>query len=381
MRVKATSGFHIVSRLAVFAPHCMLCVLALAGASCRVYDSELLTQFGAGRRAVTALPPAIDATVELLADSGAPVIVPACGNGRLEGVERCDLAIPQGQEGACPDGCVRDGCIVQELVGQRCGARCASTEITESIAGDGCCPNGATSETDSDCSATCGNGLIEADETCDPPESCAKPASCTTTKACTTAHITGAADTCSARCQESPITNCESADGCCPQGCTAELDSDCTVTAERPTAPITTTAPTAPTTPTTRARDAGTEEELAAACSAVHSGGRCHSCDCAYCAAEIARCEEITKDTGGCATVVECALQNHCQGADCLCGDNLANCQNRPAGPCLWEIREVAGARDYLSIWWTASTPGSPLSVALAVLQCRADHCAETCGL
>jgi hypothetical protein len=126
---------------------------------------------------------------------------------------------------------------------------------------------------------------------------------------------------------------------------------------------------------------AGGEEQQAAECSAVHSGGRCHSCDCAYCATEVALCEQITKETGGCARVVECALQNHCQGAECLCGDNLTTCQNRPLGPCLLEIREVAGSRDYFSIWWTATTPGTPLATALALMQCRADHCAETCGL
>jgi hypothetical protein len=144
--------------------------------------------------------------------------------------------------------------------------------------------------------------------------------------------------------------------------------------------------PTMPTMPTMPSPDAGTastatDEQLAAECSAVHSGGRCHSCDCAYCAAEVARCESITQETGGCARVVECALQNHCQGSECLCGDNVSNCQNRPLGPCLWEIREVAGARDYLSIWWTANTPGTPLAIALALVQCRASHCAETCGL
>jgi hypothetical protein len=124
-----------------------------------------------------------------------------------------------------------------------------------------------------------------------------------------------------------------------------------------------------------------TEEQLSAECSAVHSGDQCHSCDCAYCAAQVALCESVTKETGGCSRVVECALQNHCQGADCLCGVNLNNCQNRPLGPCLWEIRDLAGSRDYFSIWWTATTAGTPLAIAMDLLRCRADHCAESCGL
>jgi len=357
-----------VSRLAAVAPHCMLSVLAFTGMSCRVYESELLGRFGSGRQAVSAAP--TEGASDLSVDAGAPVIVPGCGNGTVEGVERCDIAIAQGQEGACPDGCnMRDGCLAHELVGQRCGARCAPIEITESIPGDGCCPSGATSETDSDCSATCGNGVIEADETCDPKESCPTAASCKTERACTVAQITGSASTCSARCQELPVSVCESGDGCCPDRCTSEVDSDCTSTDETEQ-PRPTSSP-----------DAGTAMPTTNECSAIHSGGRCHACDCTYCATEVEACESITEETRGCARVVECALQNRCQGAACFCGDNLANCQTRPLGPCLREIREVSGSRDYLGVWWTASTPGTPLAIAMTLLQCRADHCAETCGL
>src|SRR6185312_6805081 len=173
----------------------MLCVLSV---SCRVYDAELVRELAAneGNRASTsnATGPMLDAggaDAELV--EAGPVIVPACGNGRVDGRERCDIAIPVGEVGACPDGCrEQDGCFAQELAGQRCGARCVPKEITESISGDGCCPKGATAATDSDCSATCGNGVIEASETCDPKESCPKPGSCTTAKKCMAARLTGA---------------------------------------------------------------------------------------------------------------------------------------------------------------------------------------------
>jgi hypothetical protein len=59
----------------------------------------------------------------------------------------------------------------------------------------------------------------------------------------------------------------------------------------------------------------------------------------------------------------------------------VGSCPNRPLGPCLWEIRDLAGSRDYYDILWTASTPGTPLAIAMNLVQCRADHCAETCGL
>jgi hypothetical protein len=88
----------------------------------------------------------------------------------------------------------------------------------------------------------------------------------------------------------------------------------------------------------------------------------------------------VTKETGGCARLIECALQNHCQGTACLCGGNLA-CPTLQNGPCVSEIREVAGTRDYVSIWLAANMPGTPLAIALNLVQCRADHCADTCGL
>ncbi|HET8934149.1 MAG TPA: hypothetical protein VFN67_11940 [Polyangiales bacterium] len=366
-----------MSRLSVVA---LPCVLAIASASCRVYDSELL-EFAAGGRAVhvNANSQVLDAALD-----AEPVIIPACGNGHVEGRERCDIAIAQGEPGACPEACeMRDGCLAYQLAGQRCGARCTPIEITESVPDDGCCPTGATPDTDSDCSAQCGNGMVEQAETCDPPESCPNQESCHTTKACMTAHLTGAAGTCSAHCQELPIEVCKSGDGCCPDGCAAAEDDDCKAGAPTPPSTMTTEAGTAnpETKPTCTEGPECTAEQMQSECTMVHSGGPCHACDCTHCASNVAACEAATKDTGACSRVVECALQNHCQGIACLCGANVGSCPNRPLGPCLWEIRDLAGSRDYYDILWTASTPGTPLAIAMNLVQCRADHCAETCGL
>jgi hypothetical protein len=381
-----------VSKLSVVVVRGMLSALAIAGASCRVYDSELLEQLDTGSRSnsINASGALWDAAAAQDSDDAGdgPVIVPACGNAHLDARERCDIAIPRGEQGACPDGCnAQDGCFAQELLGQRCGARCEPVEITESVPGDGCCPKGATPASDSDCSGTCGNGVIEASETCDPPGSCARPETCVPSKVCMAAQLTGAAETCSARCQEQPITSCVSGDGCCPRGCDAREDGDldCPIVTETtPTVPTTgeagSSAPTGPATVCMNGQQC-TEEQLANECSMVHTGGRCHSCDCTYCAAEVASCESITADTRGCSRLVECALQNHCQGFGCLCGDSLSTCQSRPAGPCLREIRELAGTREFYGILLNVNTPGTPLALAMGMLQCRADHCAETCGL
>jgi alpha-N-arabinofuranosidase len=75
-----------------------------------------------------------------------------------------------------------------------------------------------------DCSASCGNGVVDASETCDPPTSC--PSSCDDGNACTLDQLTGSPENCNVACSNTAITACTSGDGCCPSGCSAS-DSDC----------------------------------------------------------------------------------------------------------------------------------------------------------
>ena len=155
----------------------------------------------------------------------------ACGNGVLEPGEACDPGLPPGG-GGCPTSC-DDGnpCTADVLTGVACTARCSHTAITALISGDGCCPAGGTLATDSDCPAACGNGVIEPGESCDKgasgaaacPDHCPPPAS-----ACLRITLAGSSDDCSTRCETSLVTACAPvADGCCPAGCTAATDADC----------------------------------------------------------------------------------------------------------------------------------------------------------
>lgn len=73
---------------------------------------------------------------------------------------------------------------------------------------------------------TCNNGVIDANETCDPPGSC--PTSCpTATDSCRPLQLNGAASTCTAVCVERVIRICGGGDNCCPTGCLPSNDSDC----------------------------------------------------------------------------------------------------------------------------------------------------------
>ena len=69
----------------------------------------------------------------------------------------------------------------------------------------------------------CGNGQVEAGETCD--GNC--PAACDDDDVCTVDTLGGSADTCNAVCSYNEITTCTDDDGCCPSTCTEADDNDC----------------------------------------------------------------------------------------------------------------------------------------------------------
>jgi alpha-L-arabinofuranosidase len=144
-----------------------------------------------------------------------------CGNGVVDSGETCDPS------GTCPAMC-DDGnaCTANQQLGnaQACNVSCTYNAIVICTSGDSCCPAGCSFATDTDCSASCGNGTVDSGETCDPPASC--PASCDDGVACTLDQLTGSAENCNVACSNTTITACTSGDGCCPMGCSA-TDSDC----------------------------------------------------------------------------------------------------------------------------------------------------------
>jgi len=153
---------------------------------------------------------------------------PQCGDGQLTGKERCDTAIPAGKPGACPTSCsAQAACDQMSLEGVGCEAHCVRRVQTQARSGDGCCPPGATSSSDSDCVKSCGNGVLEPGETCDPKSGCP---SCETKDRCTIVKSSGSAETCNLVCSATPVTACRPGDGCCPSNCSRSTDSDCSAT-------------------------------------------------------------------------------------------------------------------------------------------------------
>jgi hypothetical protein len=150
---------------------------------------------------------------------------PVCGNNVVEFGEACD---PQG---SCPTSCDDlNACTIDILIGSaaNCDAQCIQADIQICSDGDGCCLSDCDSNTDNDCSPTCGNDVVEEGETCDPLDTC--PVDCDDTNACTSDLLVGSAANCNAECLNNPIVSCIDDDGCCASGCNSNNDNNCSAT-------------------------------------------------------------------------------------------------------------------------------------------------------
>jgi MYXO-CTERM domain-containing protein len=160
--------------------------------------------------------------------------ISCCGNGALDAGESCDSQIPAGQAGSCDASCDDgDACTLDTRGGASadCTAKCQHSPITSAKNGDGCCPTGATSLTDNDCAPSCGNGVLDAGETCDPQiaagQTGACDPSCDDGDPCTKGALGGSA--CSPSCVQTPIgADLGAKDQCCPGAQLSSLDDpDC----------------------------------------------------------------------------------------------------------------------------------------------------------
>jgi hypothetical protein len=141
-----------------------------------------------------------------------------CGNGAVETGETCDPA------SSCPATCPWMGCARRKLSGMAlsCTATCVADGTQTACAhGDGCCPPTCNATNDNDCTARCGNDVVEAGEKCD--GNC--PTTCPNV-GCQRRKLQGTG--CNAECvNDTLITTCTASDGCCASGCTSVNDNDC----------------------------------------------------------------------------------------------------------------------------------------------------------
>jgi hypothetical protein len=146
--------------------------------------------------------------------------MPTCNNGIVEAGETCDPLA------SCPTSCAANGCQLYAVASAgTCQAACApSSQETACVDNDACCPGSCSSNNDNDCTAICGNGVVEAGETCD--------GNCPTCNESFTCYTSiGSAATCDVQCHQ-PVTTCGiGGDQCCAfdgNGCGAVNDRECT---------------------------------------------------------------------------------------------------------------------------------------------------------
>jgi hypothetical protein len=164
-------------------------------------------------------------------DNDCPAV---CGNAVVEGPqESCEPAINSGN-GTCPTSCsAPKDCRRFTLMGDPagCTARCEPAAIKECVGGDSCCPMGCNRDTDTDCPAVCGNGVLDAGEACDKGITAGKPGACPATcddqTSCTADSTSGRVEDCTRTCSHVQVTACTAGDRCCPKGCDGTTDSDC----------------------------------------------------------------------------------------------------------------------------------------------------------
>ena len=120
----------------------------------------------------------------------------SCGNGIVEAAcgEKCEGA-------GCPGSCPPQGCQLRKLQGTACTAECVPDGMRTACAnGDGCCPGGCTANNDNDCQPRCGNGAVEAGETCDPSSVCRMQSDACTSDANFVRTRSGNVNSCTFRC-------------------------------------------------------------------------------------------------------------------------------------------------------------------------------------
>jgi large repetitive protein len=301
--------------------------------------------------------------------------------------ERCDTAIAKGMSGACPTSCAAPGdpCRRSNLRGSRCDAQCEETKVTARVDGDRCCPDNAHSEDDADCEVSCGNGRVEAGETCERDGDPRCPESCDDADVCTEDVRSGNEADCDVKCTHMARMP-GGADGCCPNGATSISDPDCAVDCGNG-------LPEAGEECDDGNKAAGDGCDAACAvemppeptqtCENLGSGDLCSLCTCAQCGARSGGCTSLFPSTRvqKCLAVSSCIREKECEIVECYCGSDLNSClSGKPSGPCQAEIVSAGGSSEVQVVVAELRDERAPLARALRQSQCESRQCGAVCG-
>ena len=394
-----------MQRVGVTAPSlAALYVLSCLLSSCSVYDADRITApgqplegqpsaagIGAGRDAGPSMQPepaeSMDASTEAT-DARMPNPIPIdathCGDGRVTGEEKCDVAIAAGTPGACPTTCPELApCNPRALNNSGCQAECVLLQLVCKD-DDGCCPGNCTDKNDADCSSNCGDGIVQTEdgETCESESTTpckSSDAQCDDMDVCTVDKLIGSPQNCNALCTNTRITDAKDGDGCCPTGSDANSDKDCMPVCGN------------------KIREAGEDCDGSEGCSPqcrlsmlqmnqmrclekfAADGDECARCSCMNCSTSYLACRE-SADTNAnmlCNAVLDCAREKDCYGGACYCGE--AFLCSPPSGQCVMQIEAAAGTNDPLVVNTRAVDPMYAIGRAYTADMCRMTQCPEQC--
>ena len=323
-------------------------------------------------------PPGADATVDR--DCAA-----MCGNSILERGETCDPA------GTCPDCKPADKCLLVTSSGaaESCNLSCSFTALSVCKHDDGCCPVGCTPSNDNDCSTSCGNNRVDTPkETCETGADPKCPATCDDGKDCTQDLMTGSAKNCNVTCTHVPITQAISGDKCCPEGASANSDSDCTAMCGNKKVEAGEQCDDGNSkagdgcTP-----DCKTESDVDRCVAQLGTDRRpeCARCNCEKCQTEVLTCY-AGKDAGQnklCTDLVDCGLDKGCSSTNCYCGGiSLGSCLlGLGNGPCRPQVEAAAGTTLPGDISGRSGDTAYPLGRANALAACGRSKCMAECDI
>lgn len=309
-----------------------------------------------------------------------------CGNGVVEGSETCD------PPGSCPACVTTDRCLDAAASGSSasCNVTCTFTPKNACQGGDGCCPNNCAANTDSDCSATCGNGVVDNGELCEPNGNPACPASCDDGDPCTADMMSGLPEHCNVTCAHIAVQTPNSGDGCCPASANASTDSDCAAVCGNGKLDPMEQCDDGNTVGGDGCSPSCSQESPAERCDGVFRDSdvsqSCAACVCANCGSETLGCLDAEDDRTRmlCTEAIQCAARTGCAGIGCYCGNALApDCLNLPGaanGPCLAPIVAAAGTDFPPDVLAASANPSTPLGLSWTQRTCVDALCRPQCS-